>query len=131
VTVCRAASIVVDDESLAYFGPGGAHWRAPLKQIRLLGELRSPSLDDSHVLAVAIDDTGSWLQAPCCATGIDEALEKLGRAWGFPMRLQLTTHEAELSRVLWPPPLAGEQMFERDVDGRLAVRSQIIDALAR
>ena len=55
MSVCHAASIVVDEESVAFFGPQDAHWRVPLAQIRAIGEVRSGSLEDAHCLAILID----------------------------------------------------------------------------
>jgi hypothetical protein len=110
--VCHAASITLDNGSIHYFGPADAHWRVPVNVIKAIGEFRSAALDDGHYLAILIDDSGAWFQAPRRAVGVDEVLSELGREWNADLELSLDRVGSVGSRVLWPPHLAGEAMFE-------------------
>jgi len=127
--VCHAASIGIENESLAYSGPGGAQWRVPLADIRALGEFRSADDDSGHLLAVLIDTSGAWLQAPSHAVGMEEVLRALSRRWGADLSLQLASAPALESRILWPRALAGQAMFERSA-AKLTLRDDLLHALA-
>lgn len=130
MTVCRAASIVIDNDHLEYFGPEGAHWRAPVSRIRALGELRVRGLEDSHYLAVLIDESGAWLQAPIRANGMQQTLEALGARLNHPLRLSLSARAIDTSRTLWPAHLEGEPLFEFRPDARLSVTARVQEHLA-
>lgn len=128
MSVCHAASIVVDDESVNFFGPQDAHWRVPLERIQVLGELRSATLEDGHYFAILIDDSGAWFQAPVRAAGMEQCIRRLAERLRFPIALQLS-NTTDSSRVLWPSSLAGETLFESSADGRLNVRTQILQTI--
>lgn len=128
MSVCHAASIVVDDESVNFFGPQDAHWRVPLERIRVLGELRSAALEDGHYFAILIDDSGAWFQAPVRAAGMEQSLQRLAEHLRMPIALQLA-EPTDSSRILWPAPLAGEALFEHGEHGRLNVRSRVLDSI--
>src|SRR5690606_37284903 len=115
MSVCHAASIVVDDESVSFFGPQDAHWRVPLERIRVLGELRSATLEEGHYFAILIDDSGAWFQAPVRAAGMEQSLQRLSERLRTPIVLQLS-EPMDASRVLWPASLASEPLFERAED---------------
>ncbi len=125
MTVCRAASIVVDNDHLEYFGPEGAHWRAPISQMRALGELRIPGLEDAHYLAVLIDDSGGWLQAPARASGMEQVLETLGTRLNHRLLLTLSAAPRNTSRTLWPVHLENEPLFDFGSDGRVSVTRRL------
>lgn len=131
MSVCHAASIVVDDKSVAFFGPEDAHWRVPLERIRALGEVRSSSLEDGHYLALLIDDSGAWLQAPVRAAGMDRSIERLAAFFGQSMSLELARAATNASRVLWPATLAGEALFEWDERERMVVRAHVLSAIGK
>jgi hypothetical protein len=122
MSVCHSTSLVLDDGALCYYGPQDAHWRVPLDAIRVLGEFRSSALEHGHYLAVVIDDSGAWLQCPCIAVGVHETLRELAGRWNAPLELGLGAASSGASRVLWPRPLAGEEMFTTDAAGRLELR---------
>ncbi len=128
MSVCHAASIVVDDESVSFFGPQDAHWRVPLECIRVLGELRSAALEDGHYFAILIDDSGAWFQAPVRAAGMEQSLQRLAEHLRMPIALQLS-EPTDASRILWPASLAGEALFEHAEDGRLNVRDRVLDSI--
>lgn len=131
MTVCRAASIVVQDDHLEYFGPEGAHWRTPISRIRALGELRLRGLEDSHYLAVLIDDSGAWLQAPTRANGMERAMETLEQHFQQPLRFHLTAASAGTSRVLWPRQLAGEPLLDYGSVERISLTPRVQEFVSR
>jgi len=127
--VCHAASIGIENESLAYSGPGGAQWRVPLAAIHALGEFRSAVDESGHLLAVLIDTSGAWLQAPSHAIGMEAVLGALSRRWGVELSLRLASAPPLESRILWPRALAGQAMFERSA-ATLTLRHDLLHALA-
>ncbi|NLG76584.1 MAG: hypothetical protein GX535_10120 [Xanthomonadaceae bacterium] len=131
MSVCHAASIVVDEESVAFFGPQDAHWRVPLAQIRAIGEVRSGSLEDAHCLAILIDASGVWFQAPIRASGMEQSLQRLAVHCGAALVLGLDRAVTDSSRVLWPATLANEPLFEWDEQGRMSVRAHVLRAISK
>ncbi len=128
MSVCHAASIVVDDESVHFFGPEDAHWHVPLERIRVLGEVRSTALEDGHYLAILIDDSGAWFQAPVRAAGMEQCVQRLAERFRTPLALQLS-EASDSSRILWPATLASEALFDCSDDGRLSVRARVLDSI--
>ena len=118
MAVCHLASIGIKDQSLEFSGPEGAHWRAPLAAIRALGQYRSSTDDNGQFLAVIIDDSGAWLQAPCNAVGVEQLLLDLSRRWNTTLTLERADALPREGRVLWPERLRGEALFERGSEGR-------------
>jgi hypothetical protein len=118
MAVCHLASIGINDQSLEFSGPEGAHWRAPLPAIRALGQYHSSVDDNGHFLAVIIDDSGAWLQAPCNAVGVEELLLELSQRWNTTVTLKAADALPEEGRVLWPEQMRGEALFERGGEGR-------------
>jgi hypothetical protein len=129
--VCHATSIALENGSVLYFGPEDAHWRVPVSAIKALGEFRSASMEDGHCVAIVIDESGAWLQAPRRAVGMDQVLSDLARQWDTNLELSLDRPGSVTSRVLWPAHLAGEQMFELKKDGvGLSLRAELLRRLA-
>ena len=118
MAVCHLASIGIQDQSLEFSGPEGAHWRAPLAAIRAVGQYRSSTDDNGHFLAVIIDDSGAWLQAPCNAVGMEQLLLELSQRWNTTLTLERADALSEEGRVLWPERMRGEALFEREGEGR-------------
>jgi hypothetical protein len=123
------------NDGLLYFGPEDAHWRVPVSAIKALGEFRSASTEDGHYLAIVIDTSGAWFQAPRRAVGMDQVLSDLARQWDTNLELSLDRAGSVTSRVLWPAYLAGEEMFELKADARraastLALRAELLRRLA-
>ncbi len=114
MSVCHAASIGLHEESLEFSGPQGAHWRVPLASIRVLGEFRDVNEEHGHFLAVVIDDSGAWLQAPCNAIGMDQLLAELSKRWRTQLKLELAHTSSAQSRVIWPPQRVGAELFAND-----------------
>jgi hypothetical protein len=129
--VCHAASVVLENDSLLYFGPEDAHWRVPVSAIKALGEFRSASMDEGHYLAIVIDESGAWFQAPRRAIGVDQVLSDLALQWNTNLDLSSDRPGSGVSRVLWPAHLAGEEMFELRKDGvGLSLRAELLRGLA-
>ena len=118
MAVCHLASIGIQDQSLEFSGPEGAHWRAPLAAIRALGQYRSSTDDNGHFLAVIIDDSGAWLRAPCNAVGVAQLLIDLSQRWSTSLTLERADALSEEGRVLWPERMRREALFESGGEGR-------------
>ena len=117
MAVCHLASIGIKDQSVEFSGPEGAHWRAPLSAIRALGQYRSSAEDNGHFLAVIIDDSGAWLQAPCNAVGVEQLLADLSRRSRTTLSLESPDALSAQGRVLWPQRMRGEALFELGGEG--------------
>lgn len=117
MAVCHLASIGINDQSLEFSGPEGAHWRAPLAAIRALGQYRCSADDNGHFLAVIIDDSGAWLRAPCNAVGVEQVLRYLSRRWSATLALEPAESLSAEGLVLWPVRMRGAVLFERGAEG--------------
>lgn len=68
-----------------------------------------PYGDDWVVVLVARD--GTWLEIPTEAGGFDAWWAELARVLG-PLELALGNSTSLASRIVWPPALAGERLFD-------------------
>jgi hypothetical protein len=130
MAVCHLASIGIKDQSLEFSGPEGAHWRAPLGAIRALGQYRSSTDDNGHLLAVIIDDSGAWLQAPCNAVGVEQTLFELSQRWNTTLVLEPPDTLSEEGRVLWPE-MQGQALFENGGKGRGRTLNRKLEAVTK
>lgn len=122
MSVCLAAALALHGDALVYAGPGGATWRLPVAGLRLVGEFTAPG-DGECLLAFCVDAGGAWFQAPRHAAGAEVVLAALGAA-------PAPEHAARAaSRVLWPPTLAGEALFDF-ATGRTRLRAALCAWLA-
>lgn len=117
MSVCHAASIVLDGDNVVYFGPQDAFWSVPVAAIQAIGELTAGGSAEGHFLAIVTDTQGGWFQAPCSAAGLDQLLAQLGTRLNASLELRLSNSTKLRSRVLWPAQLAGQHMFEFRADG--------------
>ena len=117
MAVCHLASLGIKDQSLEFSGPEGAHWQTPLAAIRTLGQYRSSADDNGHFIAVIIDDSGAWLQAPCNAVGVEQLLLELSQHWKTTLTLESADALSEQGRVLWPEKMRGKALFENAGEG--------------
>ena len=87
-------------------------WDLPVADVRLIGEATDQSgpFADDYFLCFATGP-GMWLEAPFYAEGRDVFLAALGARLGSPLEPCLCDSADFASRVLWPPPLAGEPLF--------------------
>lgn len=112
MSVCHAASIGIDEDAIEYTGPGGAHWRIPLSQVRVLGEYQSTDDDRGTLLVILFDDSGTWLQAPRNAIGADGLLQALSEYWGTAIPTERSP--TPTGRVLWPRDLVNAPLFDSE-----------------
>ena len=129
MAVCYAASIGLQDDSIEFSGPQGARWRAPLSIVRALGQFRSLTEDQGHFLAVIVDDSGAWLQAPCNAFGMDQLLAEISRRWRTSLILDAPQILAVQGRVLWPEQIRNAPLFEEGMDGGKLVLNEALRGL--
>jgi hypothetical protein len=131
MAVCHLATIGSKDKSLEFSGPEGAHWRAPLAAIRALGQYRSSADDNGHFLAVIIDDSGAWLQAPCNAVGVEQLLLDLSHRWSTTLTLERADALPAEGRLLWPERMRGEALFEREGERRGRTLNRKLEELTK
>jgi hypothetical protein len=101
------------DADVIHYWSGEGGWELPIVDIGVIGEATDGSgpCGTDYFLCFA---TGPdlWFEASFYADGRDEFLKALGRALGNPLDLRLCSSVDCASRVLWPPSLAGEPMFQ-------------------
>jgi hypothetical protein len=132
MAVCHLTSIGIKDEALEFSGPQGAHWRAPLSAIRAIGQYRSSrDGDEGQFIAIIIDGSGAWLQAPCNAVGMEQLLLALSQRWGTKLSLETQDDLAEQGYVLWPEGLRQQPLFERDSNARRPTLTETVRTATR
>lgn len=89
-------------------------WRLSVSEIALIGEHTNsdgPYLDDWFLVFVRGAD--QWrFEAPVYAVGFDETIEDLGTVLGSKLPLRLVRSTDFDSRVVWPPDLRGEKLYD-------------------
>jgi hypothetical protein len=109
----NSGQIRLDGEIIRYRSRVYGDWDLPVSNVRVVGEATNdhgPVVDD-YFLCFAIS-ADAWLEASFYAVGRDEFLRALGSKLGTPLECGLCHSTDFASRVLWPPSLAGESMFE-------------------
>ena len=104
----------LDGDVVCYESKTYAGWQIQVADIRIIGEVTNqngPCTDDYFICFVT-DASGSWKEASFYATGRDETLEQLSDRLGRDLELRLSSSTDFASRILWPPHLAGEPLFE-------------------
>jgi len=89
-------------------------WKLPFSEIAVIGECTNelgPFADDYFVCFVNRNGKG-WLDCSFYAEGRDALLTCLESHFGTPFELGLSDSTSFKSRVMWPPSLRGEPMFE-------------------
>ncbi len=108
----QSSSIQLDGETIRYRS-ALATWDVPLSEIRIIGESTDqmgPFADDYFLCFATGPET--WFEASFYATGRDAFLQALESKLGAPLELNLCNSTDFASRVLWPPPLVGQPLFQ-------------------
>ncbi|MBN4072053.1 hypothetical protein JYT83_01395 [bacterium AH-315-F18] len=101
----------VTSEHLNYSHGGEPVWNIPLDSIRLIGEYTTdhgPYLDD-YFLIFASGSPPNYYEAPMYANS--EIYQELQAALHDPMKAHLLARTDFSSAVIWPPSLAGRDLF--------------------
>lgn len=104
---------MLDGETIRYRSPTYGEWEIPLSALRVLGAYTNedgPGLDDWFLFFGS--DDGEARVASAYGRGRDGFLADLSARLGTPLSLDLVFSTTFASRVLWPPSLAGQPLFE-------------------
>lgn len=94
--------------------PAHWSWEIPVQDLRVLGEYTTdhgPFEDDYFFVFVTSAD-GGWYEASFYAEGWDVFLNDLGAYLRHDLRPGLGPSARFKSRVIWPPRLAGQELFD-------------------
>ena len=111
------------DAEIHYELPNGG-WRLPVSAIRVIGEHtddHGPYIDDYFLIFLTDCDA---FEASISAAGLEQFLRDLSHFLGVRLSLELANSTDYKSRVIWPPDLTGEPLFDysrvRRNDGLIA-----------
>jgi hypothetical protein len=108
--LCHVASITLEGDDVVYFGPEGATWRLPLREIKVIAEFTTESFGEGHFVALIADPENGRFEAPGSSIGLSELLAELSGRLGGQIELRLARCPTRTSRVMWPSELAGQEM---------------------
>jgi hypothetical protein len=109
----ESGHILLDGDVIRYRSAASGDWDLPVSDVRIIGEATNqngPFADDYFFCFAS--GPGMWHEASFYAEGRDEFLRLLGAKLGSPLQAGLYGSADFASRVLWPPQLAGEPMFD-------------------
>ena len=88
-----------------------------LERILCVGEATtdSPGSGEDWLLCLVTDDYGTWVEGSMYAAGRNDALQWLSLALGTSMEVKLAHAPPFRSRIMWPPPLREEALFEYQI----------------
>jgi hypothetical protein len=108
-----SGSIVLDGTTVRYRSRNHGTWDISLSTIRVIGEATNqygPFADD-YFLCFATSPQ-HWHEASFYAEGREVFVAALSRELGFQLIPGLVNSTDFASRILWPPTLAGQPMFQ-------------------
>lgn len=104
----------LDRELIRYQCTGGVGWAIPLGSLLVIGEYtddNGPQVDN-HFLVFVSHLGPSWFEASLHAEGREAFLSELGRKLGMNLICQLYDSSGLNSRVIWPPEIENQPLFE-------------------
>lgn len=107
-----SGNLSLDGDAVRYRSKFG-DWELPVSSLRVLGEntnQNGPYADDWFLCFATGPEM--WLEAPVSAEGSGELLKALSKRLGVSLATELFSSTDFTSRVLWPPELAGQPMFQ-------------------
>lgn len=108
----------IADEAVVCAAAAGEEWRVPLANLRVIGEFltqasrRSPA---EHFLVFMTKE--EWFKIPY-TIGREEVMADLSQRLNHPLRCELFNATNYSSRVLWPPHLEGQPLYDLDPEVR-------------
>ena len=107
-----SGTIQLDGGVIRYRSTVFGNWDLPAADVRIMGESTDQSGPGDDYWFCFASGPWSWLEASFYAEGREKFLRDLGARLGSPLELGLMHSTDFASRVLWPPSLAGEPMFQ-------------------
>ena len=109
----NSGRIQLDGDVIRYRSMVYGSWDLPVSDVRIVGEATNQSgpWTDDYFFCFATGP-GGWFEASFYAEGRDEFLSTLGARLGHTLDLRLVNSTDFSSRVLWPPSMEGEPMFQ-------------------
>ena len=108
---------MVGGTALRFESAGGAAWELIAEQILCIGESTSEagiSHEDWH-LCFVMDAHGSWVEGSLHAESRNDALQWLSVRLASSLELKLVNSPPFRSRVMWPPSLLDQPLFDYQV----------------
>ncbi len=104
----------MDATRLAYRGPQSS-WEITPDRILCVGEAISDARVEDWLLCLVTDVRGGWIEGSLFAQGRNNALQWLSQALGSSLEVKLARAPPFRSRVMWPPALQEQPLFEYQV----------------
>lgn len=107
--------VATDGKTIRARKGGDVVWEIPIARIRVLGEYTTeaaPGSDDYvFVVVCAGQPEPIWYDHPCDLPGVGSVFDRLEKELGVKIVPGLANSVRWKSRVMWPPDLAGEDLF--------------------
>jgi hypothetical protein len=106
--------IWLEGDSINYQIGGTLCWTLPIGDLEVLGEYTDPNgpYVDDYFFVFVVRPKHLWNESSFYATGRDEFLQELGKVLGSEPTCGLVSSTDYRSRVMWPPEIAGIQLFD-------------------
>lgn len=105
----QSGRIDLAGDRLSYTPPHGTGWSLDLAEVRLIAEETIEAMGDDWFIHLALQS--EWYSFPFYAAGFQDVWDRLAER--FPgMKLELFRSASFASRVLWPPQLRGQPLFD-------------------
>lgn len=100
------------------YSAGWGNWEVPVKNVRVIGEHTNdhgPGADDYFFVFLTAD---MEFEASFYAAGRDLMLRNVGKILGHELKCGLVDSTSFKSRVMWPPEIEGQPLFDYKTKSR-------------
>lgn len=107
--------IALEGDDVVFHSDGQIVWKLPVASVALAGEyttLDGGPADDDYYLVFLSSEDQEWRTASFRSEGVAEFLAALGERLGAKLAAGGLDSKTYASRVIWPPNMEGDVLFE-------------------
>jgi hypothetical protein len=109
-----AKRLWLETDTIHYRVTAVGEWTLPVNRVKLLGEYTDPNgpYVDDYFFVFVFEPDCDWYEASFYSEGREAFLSQLGLRLGSELRCGLCHSTDDNSRLIWPPQIEGQPLFD-------------------